>query len=348
MIVQSTNPYNAEPEPPRLAKGFLTATDDFYVRSHGAVPDLDADHRIEIVGSTTRAWSVDELRTAFPERTLTATLQCAGNRRAHLQAVWQTAGDPWGVGAIGNAIWTGVALSDVLAEIGVSDGARFVRFAAADTAEVEGQVRGFEISIALEKAMTGEVLLAWGMNGAPLTPEHGAPLRLIVPGYAGIRSPKWLTRIACADSPSPAPIQAQDYMLFPPEVKRGEADWSKGLVIDALPVTSAIVSPADGADVPAGTLVVEGYAIASNRAVARVDLSADGGATWTQATLGEHERWAWTQWRCPVELGEGGHELVVRAVDAAGQMQPEQAASIWNWAGYCSTAWHRIAVTAGP
>ena len=351
LILRCSHPLNAETAPDRLTSSFLTPQAHFYIRSHGPVPDLAADHCVVLDGliDRPRSFTRAELQAAFPIRTVTATMQCAGNRRAHLQGVEKTSGDPWDVGAIGNAEWTGVALGDVLAAAGIREGAMFVGTTGADDVDVDGDTAPFGASISIAKALASDVLIAWAMNGEPLTPEHGAPMRLIVPGYAGVRSAKWLTRIEVRDRPSDAPIQAKDYKLFPSSVSKDEADWDQGLTIEEMPLNAAICSPLDGAHVGSGSCSIEGYAVAFGRAVSRVEVSANGGTDWVQADLTARPDapWSWTQWRATVDLTAGLHVLVVRAVDGAGQMQPERPEAIWNFAGYLSTAWHRITVTAG-
>ena len=351
LIVRSPDPLNAETTPDKLIASFLTPQTHFYIRSHGPTPELADDHRVMLDGllDRPRSFTVAELQADFPTRTVTATMQCAGNRRAHLQGVEKTSGDPWDVGVIGNAEWTGVALCDVLAASGIRDGALFVGATGADDVDVDGETAPFGASISITKALDPDVLIAWAMNGEPLTPEHGAPLRLVVPGYAGVRNAKWLTRIEVRDRPSDAPIQAKDYKLFPSSVTKDEADWDQGLTINEMPLNAAICSPEDGAHVRAGTCLIEGYAVAFGRAVSRVEVSTNGGADWVQAELTAKPEapWSWTQWRATVDLTPGLHVLVVRAVDGAGQMQPERPEAIWNFAGYLSTAWHRITITAG-
>lgn len=351
LIVRCTNPLNAETAPGKLIASFLTPQAHFYVRSHGPTPDLAANHRIVVDGMVERpqSFSVADLRRAFPDRTVTATMQCAGNRRAHLQGVAKTSGDPWDVGAIGNAEWTGVALADVLAEAGIKDGTLFVGTTGADEVDVDGENAPFGASIPIAKALMPDVLIAWAINGEPLAVEHGAPLRLVVPGYAGVRSAKWLTRIEVRDRPSDAPIQSKDYKLFPSSVTKEEAVWDRGLTIEEMPLNAAICSPEDNAHVPSGSCIIKGYAVAFGRPVSRVEVSANGGLDWVQAELirKANAPWSWTQWRAAVDLSTGLHVLVVRAADGAGQMQPERPEAIWNFAGYLSTAWHRITVTAG-
>lgn len=346
LIVQQRDPFNAEPYPDALIASHITPQAIFYVRSHGNVPSLEQDHEV-LVGD--RAWSRAAFEQTFETRSVAATLQCAGNRRADLQHVAKTSGDPWGVGAIGNAIWTGVSLIDALRAAGLDEAGSFVHFTAVDEVLVEKEQAPYGVSIAIEKARDPDVLIAWAMNGEMLAPEHGAPLRLIVPGYAGVRSIKWLNRIEVANAPSEAPIQARDYKLFPAAVRSAdEADWKNGLTIETLPVTAALCSPCDGAHVAAGRVRLKGYAIAYDRSVARIEVSIDGGRNWAQATIdpGDGERWSWVRWAIDAELSIGTHEIVVRAVDTAGQGQPEHPEQVWNFAGYLVNSWHRSLVKA--
>lgn len=350
-VVHGRNPLNAEPQSPVLVAEFLTPQAAFYIRNHGDIPALGPDHSVELTGlvDNLSAFCLADLRREFPERKVTAVLQCAGNRRADLQTVKKTSGDPWLVGAIGNAEWTGVALSDVLERAGMDmSRARFVAFTCADRVDVDGEVAPYGVSITIERALAGDVLIAWALNGEPLTPEHGAPMRIIVPDQAGVRSAKWIERIEVRDTPSGAPVQARDYKLFPASVAKEEADWAEGLTIEAMPVTSAICVPEQGASLSAGRTKLEGYAVAYGRSVARVDVSIDGGKAWRHAVLQSDPgaRAAWTLWSIEVDLPRGQHELVVKAVDEAGQSQPENAADVWNFAGYLSTAWHRVTVDA--
>ena len=353
LIVHSQHPYNAEPPTPLLRASFVTPVDAFYVRSHGDIPAIDAgSHRLRVTGRVkhTLDLSMDELRDRFPARSVTATLQCAGNRRADMQRVRPVSGDPWAPGAIGNAEWTGIPLADVLRAAGADeDGGCHVAFACVDECQAEGRRFRYGASIPMSKALGPEVLLATEMNGAALTAEHGAPLRVVVPGYAGVRSPKWLHSITVQDTPSDNPIQADDYKLFPAHVMGETADPSRGVTINGLPVNSAICEPAPHATLPVGMTTLRGYATASDRAVTRVDVSIDGGRNWSQAELedGGDSPWSWTFWQARLDLPKGEHELAVRAWDDAGQTQPALPDDTWNYKGYLSAAWHRVSVVAG-
>ena len=186
------------------------------------------------------------------------------------------------------------------------------------------------------------------MNGEPLAPEHGFPLRVVVPGYAGVRSPKWLTSIEVQERPSDNHMQARDYKLFPADISNETARWDRGITIDEMPVNSAICEPARHADVAAGCIAVRGWATATARDIVRVDVSADGGRTWRQADLQRdpRQKWAWTLWEAHIDLAKGDHELAVRAWDSAGQTQPASPEDAWNFKGYLSAAWHRVPVHA--
>ncbi len=282
--------------------------------------------------------------------TVTAVLQYAGNRRADLQLVRPTSGDPWAPGAIGNAAWTGVSLADVLRAAGAeTDAASHVAFDACDEVDMPKQGRfTYGASIPIAKAMSPEVLLAYAMNGEPLTPEHGFPLRVVVPGFAGVRSPKWLTAITVQDSPSGNHMQQRDYKLVPPDVTGETVDWEAGMTIYDMPLNSAICEPAAHAELKAGSATLRGYAVATARDIMRVDVSIDGGRSWKQAEL-EHNAdapWSWTFWTATLDLPKGQHELAVRAWDSAGQTQPALPDDTWNFKGYLSAAWHRVHVSA--
>ena len=351
LIVHSREPLNAEPPLETLRAAFITAQPHFYVRSHGSIPRLDEGAYTLAVRGLVDApmrLSLAELKAGFPHVTITAVMQCAGNRRADLQQVRPTSGDPWAPGAIGNAEWTGVRLADVLAAAGVASGPDLhVAFDAADEVEMPDEGRfTYGASIPVGKALSPEVLLAFAMNGEALAPEHGFPLRAVVPGFAGVRSPKWLTAITVQDRPSDNHMQQRDYKLLPADMTEDTVDWDQGVTIYDMPVNAAICDPAPFATLQPGSNAVRGYAIATGRAITRVDVSNDGGRSWKQATLERRdaEPWSWTFWHATLDLARGEHELAVRARDAAGQTQPALPDDTWNFKGYLSAAWHRVRV----
>jgi sulfite oxidase len=350
LVVHQVEPFNAETGIESLADP-LTPTDAFYVRCHGSVPDTDPDAwRLRVGGIVGRELSLSlaTLQEAFRERTVTATLQCAGNRRSRLMAIRDIPGEaPWGPGATGTAIWTGVALADVLALAGPLPGASDVGFQGADLCPEVDPVQCFGGSIPLDKASRAEVVLAWAMNGEPLTAVHGAPVRVVVPGYIGARSVKWLERIELRSEPWRGYFQHIAYRLVPADATPGPG---VGMPLGLVALNSEILSPRDGDTVPAGSVEVRGWAFAGgDRYVARVDVSSDDGASWRQADLlDDLGRWAWRHWRISVELEPGVHELLVRAWDSSAATQPEDDAALWNPKGYVNNARPRIRVRAAP
>jgi sulfite oxidase len=349
LIVHEEEPFNVETCPAALAEGPVTATDAFYVRGHGPVPEIDSSRfRLRVHGLVARELelSLATLREAMPEREIVATLQCAGNRRAGLMAVREIPREaPWGPGATGTATWTGVALADVLALAGPLDDVAHVGFEGADLCDEAQPAQLFGGSIPLDKACRPEVLLAWGMNGAPLPAVHGGPLRVVVPGYIGARSIKWLERIEVRAEPWPGYYQRVVYRLLPED---GTPAPDAGIPLGLVALNADVLSPAEGDTVPAGPLEVRGYAFAGGeRHVARVDVSVDGARSWSQAELlDDLGPWAWRHWRITVDLAPGDHEILVRAWDSSAATQPEDEAALWNPKGYVNNARPRVRIYA--
>jgi sulfite oxidase len=347
LIVHEVEPFNAETGLAALAEDSVTATDAFYVRGHGAVPEIDpAAWRLHVHGAVERELdlSLATLREAFREREVTATLQCAGNRRAGLIAIREIPGEaPWGPGATGTATWSGIALADVLALAGPLRQGAHVGFDGADVCPEATPAQRFGGSIPLDKACRREVLLAWAMNGEPLPAIHGAPLRAVVPGYIGARSVKWLERIEVRSKPWQGYFQHVAYRLLPAD---GTPGPGAGMPLGLVALNSDVLSPANGETVAAGPVEVRGYAFAGGeRHVARVDVSLDGGANWSQAQLLEDlGPWAWRHWRITIDLAPGEHEILVRAWDSSAATQPEDEAALWNPKGYVNNARPRVRV----
>lgn len=357
LLVRQGDPFNGGPAAGWLLGSFLTPNDLFFVRNHGGVPEVDpASYRLAVDGLVERplSLSLEDLRR-FPRTSVTATLQCAGNRRLEMMAWREIKNElPWGTEAVSNAEWSGVPLREVLAAAGIEAGidpekrpaARHAAFTGLDDTERHGHRFNFGGSIPLGKAVHPEVLLADTMNGEPLPPVHGAPVRVVVPGYIGARSVKWLSRITLQETPSDNYFQATAYRLFPAHYGPDNVVWEKGLMLGESPVNSVILSPSGEEAVPAGRVAVRGWALAGgDRQVARVDVSADGGKTWTVADLEpEGGDYTWRLWEAALDLASGDHEIVCRAWDTAAQTQPEHASQVWNFKGYANNAWHRVRV----
>ncbi|WP_426509536.1 sulfite oxidase [Dactylosporangium sp. McL0621] len=349
MVVYQMEPFNAEPPPAALAGQALTPIDTFYSRNHGPIPDIDpAEWRLDVGGLVDRSLrlSLADLQQ-LPHRTDVATLECAGNRRAELMAVRPILGqEPWGPATIGTAEWTGVSLVDVLTAAGPRGDGAHIAFAAPDISDHADPPQPYGGSIPLSKALSGEVLLAWAMNGRPLPQVHGGPVRVIVPGYIGARSVKWVHRITVQTQPSDNYFQAVAYRLRPPDAAPGPGH---GISLGPALLNAAILTPGDGSSLTTGRAVVAGYAFAGERTVARVDVSPDGGRTWVHATVEDPAgRSAWQLWRTTLNLTAGAADLVARAWDDTGATQPESPSSVWNPDGYANTAWPRVHVDVIP
>jgi sulfite oxidase len=351
-IVHEESPFNAEPSLAALAESDVTATDTFYSRNHGPIPDVSVDEwQLRIDGLVTDPLTVtfDELTSRFATHAVTATLQCAGNRRAGFNEFREIAGeDPWGPGATSTAQWRGARLVDVLRAAGAHTGRdQHVAFAAPDVSPLASPPQPYGASIPLPKAMSEEVLLAWDMNCEPLPRIHGGPVRVVVPGYIGARSVKWVSAVTVQTEPSDNYFQATAYRILPPEFDPDTAGPGDGISLSSVAVNCDFLAPEDGAVVSAGPLMVEGYAFAGDdRGVARVDVSVDAGRTWRQADLApEQSRWSWRRWSIPVVVTPGPLHLLARAWDTTGALQPESAAALWNPKGYANNSWARLSVT---
>jgi DMSO/TMAO reductase YedYZ molybdopterin-dependent catalytic subunit len=319
----------------------ITPNPLFFVRSHFGPPALDPARRLRISGLVRQPIELDlaALRR-LPEVTATAVLQCAGNGRA-LQTP-RVPGVQWIHGAAGQATWTGVRLKDVLERAGVLPGAAHVRLAGADLPP-KPTVPAFLRSIPLARALDPGTLIAYRMNGEPLSLAHGAPFRLIVPGWAGDHWIKWLTDLRVQKEEAEGFYFQTAYRLpidpvapgatVPPEAMRP---------LTTFPVKSIIAQPLDGSRQRVGKQEITGVAFSGEKAIARVEVSLDGGASWRVATLeGEPGAGRWQVFRHAFEdRTPGPKHAVVRATEAGGATQPEKAA--WNPGGYLWNGWHAV------
>lgn len=321
-------PYNAETPEPVLAHA-VTPAASVYVRTNFGVPTLDESHTITIGGAVHRPTSmrVEALR-AMPQHTVTATMECAGNDR--LGMIPLPTGEPWRHGALSTMEWRGVPLADVLQHVGVDDDARYVLISAADAGprdDANGEVR-FARALPIADALRRDTVLALEMNGAPLTPDHGAPVRLAVPGWYGMASVKWVTSIEVRHEPFDGYFQRQRYVY---ETAHGTTP------VSTMRVKSIVSSPSDGATI-GREATVRGWAWSGDGAIARVEVAVDGGTPWRDATLGTaSSQYAWTPWEYHVTFPRRGRFVLrVRATDSAGHTQPD--AIVWNRLGYGNNA----------
>ena len=306
----------------------IVPNEQFFVRSNGPVPVVDPDTwRLDVIGLVDwpTSHSLQDLER-FTTRSLEAFLECAGNGRSRFDPV--PPGTPWRNDAIGNAVWEGVALADVLSKAGVLDGAVDVVSASADFPEMR---RALPISVALGP----EALIATRMNGEPLPVAHGGPARLLVPGWAGIASTKWLTSLEVIDRPFDGFWNTDNYVIW-------DADGAPLRPIAEMPPKSIIVAPGDGASLSVGNTEIDGWAWSGYGSVQIVEVSVDGGTTWLPACLDSGERRGWRRWHLDWLAGPGDFRIQARATDERRLRQPAVAA--WNAKGYQMNAVHEIVV----
>ena len=315
-----------------------------YLLIHYDVPRVDAGAwRLEIGGAVERplTLSLDEI-TARPAVTAPVTFECAGNGRSLLSP--RPISQPWGLEAVGTGEWTGTPLAPLLAEAGIAPGAVDVAFRGLDRG-IEGDVeQDYERGLSLAEATADGVMLAWGLNGGPLPPQHGFPLRLVVPGWYGMTNVKWLSQITVLREEFTGWQNVRGYRLRNRAEEDGEA--VQRMAVRALMVPPGIPDFATRrrfADV--GTHRIEGRAWSGRGAIESVEVSTDGGATWEPAALGPVAGpYAWRGWTYSWRAQEpGDHTLCCRATDAAGNRQPDDAT--WNVGGFSNNAVQRVPVT---
>jgi DMSO/TMAO reductase YedYZ molybdopterin-dependent catalytic subunit len=332
-IVRQREPENLE-YPFSTLDSFITPTDRFYVRSHFAVPEIELKTwRLRVEGAVSRPLdlTLDQLRQ-LPERKLPVTLECAGNGRVYLTPAAR--GVQWETGAVGTAEWTGVSLASVLELARVRPEAVEVILEGADSGEIRepprpvGAIR-FARSLPLQKARHPDTLLAYQMNDAELLPAHGFPLRAVVPGWYGMASIKWLSRIIVSEQPFQGYYQTIDYAIW--ETKEPAPDGTTDPLPRRTPITemqvkATIARPVQKEMLPANkSYRVFGAAWAGEAEVTRVEVSADGGKTWAVANLaGKPARYCWRLWEIGWQTPEqpGRYTLVARATDSKGRVQP--------------------------
>jgi DMSO/TMAO reductase YedYZ molybdopterin-dependent catalytic subunit len=317
----------------------ITPTRLFFVRSHFGPPALRPNRRLRVTGLVENPLdlTVAALRR-FDEVSITSVLECAGNGRGLHEP--HVPGVQWQHGAMGQALWTGVRLRDVLAHARVRGPAAHVGFAGADLPP-KPTVPRFARGFPLARATDPSTILAYRMNGEPLPLEHGAPIRLVVPGWSGNHWVKWLTNIELRDRPAEGFFMEKGYRWPTPPVAPGQA-VGNSVPVTTLPVRSVIARPVEGTVTARGAQEIVGVAFSGAAAVARVELSVDGGDSFTPCALeGEPGVGRWQVFRHRFYArAPGRYRATVRATDRAGVTQPRTA--IWNPSGYFWNAWHTV------
>jgi DMSO/TMAO reductase YedYZ molybdopterin-dependent catalytic subunit len=344
LITRVTRPQDLE-TPVQYFSSWLTPNDRFFVRSHFGPPNPDSlkNWQLHVEGDVQHALvlSLADLQS-FEEVTAPVVVQCSGNGRAFFDP--KVPGAQWERGAVGNAKWTGVRLSDVLKRAGLGPKAKHVQLLGADR-PVLPTVPLFIRSIPIEKAMHSDTLLAYRMNGEPLPLLHGAPLRLIMPGWAGDACVKWLTHLNLQEREAEGYYMQTAYRMPRQPAQPGATVSPSDLVpVEQMVVKSLIARPLDGSTLSRRDVLVEGVAWTGEAEVVRVDISTDDGHTWREAELvGERVPYAWRQWRYVWTTPKpGAYTVLSRATDSLGYTQP--MVTPWNPGGFLWNAVDRVRV----
>jgi len=364
LIFHSNKPCNAELPPDLVLDNWITPNSLFFIRQHHPVCHVDSQKymlQVEGLGLKSMRLDLDDLKNRFIPHEVTTTIQCGGNRRGEFNKLEETSGISWGCGAMSTATFKGALLRDVLTYTGLMtpasadrDGVKHVIFEGIDN---------MQASIPIEKALSvyGDVILAYEMNGEVLPPEHGYPLRIIVPGHVGVRQVKWVAKVKTSNEEAMGPWQRGiSYKGMSPSVKSmsdfTEEDLMKIQSIQEQPVTSMILEPKDGFKAELDEITVRGFAWSGGgRGIIRVEVTPDGGKNWYTAELKEGSEqhptraWAWTFWECEVPKPEGladgaPIEICAKAVDSSYNQQPSSVEHIWNIRGVNNNAWPRVKV----
>jgi sulfite oxidase len=355
LVVLGDRPLVAE-TPEHLLDDDTTPTRRFFIRNNGTPPQSSSEPdawKLTIDGEVNQPMEITlaDLKKRAPARTYRMVLECGGNGRSFFTP--QARGNQWTNGGAGCAEWTGIPLATLLRAAGVKPSAVYTANYGTDV-HLSGDAKRETLSrgVPIAKAMSEYSLLVWAMNGQPLESIHGAPLRLVIPGWPGSVSHKWLSKITLRDRVHDGQgMTGTSYRVaVKPMMPGGKADDSNFRILESMPVRSIITSPANGNRQPAGTreIRLRGAAWAGDLEVRRVDVSTDFGATWQQAVLAApRNRFDWRRWTATVRLpGDGYYEVWARATDSANRSQPHVAGN-WNPQGYGGNPMHRIAVLVG-
>ena len=320
----------------------ITPTGLHYLLIHYDIPAVTADQwRLKIAGrvATPLNLTLEEIKKR-PRRTIPVTMECAGNGRALFAP--RRISQPWLLDAIGNAEWTGTPLRTVLQEAGISRDAAEIVFTGLDQGVEGDQIQHYQRSLTVDEATRDEVLLVYEMNGAPLPPQHGYPLRLLKPGWYGMASVKWLDRIEAVAEPFQGYQMVRAYRYAQSAEDPGEA-------VNVMRARALMIPPGipdfmtRERLVNAGPVTLTGKAWAGHGGVSRVELSVDGGATWSEAQLGDSASpHAWRSWTFVWNARPGAYTLCVRASDVNGDVQPVDQQ--WNFGGYGNNGVQRVNV----
>ena len=354
LVLLGERPLVAE-TPEHLLDEETTPTAKFFVRNNGQIPEeakQPGAWKITVDGEVNNKLelTLDELKTKFRPVTQRMVLECGGNGRSFFTPTAR--GNQWTNGGAGCAEWTGVRLSDVIKAAGVKSSAVFTGHYGSDRSLADASKDALSRGVPIKKAMDGNNLIVFAMNGQPLSNIHGGPVRLVIPGWPGSVSSKWFTRIWVRDKYHDGPgMGATSYRVaIKPMVPGDKPEDGNFRDLESMPVRSIITSPANGDKFPASTKEVKlrGAAWSGDNTVKQVDVSIDFGATWTRAKLERPKnRYDWQRWTATMKLpSDGYYEIWTRGTNSNGEMQPHIAGN-WNPQGYGGNPMHRVAVLVG-
>lgn len=354
-------PYNGEPPKKLVTAKPITPNPLHFVRNHGGIPDIDSSKwelKVDGLVKHPRVFTLKDLQNEeiFPRMERLVTIQCSGTRRIEQISMYAGEGDeminaPWAEGAIGTAKYVGISLKKIIKQCGgMAEDGKHLEFIGADTYFKQNEVMNYAVSVPWSKVKANEVMVVWEMNGQPLPKIHGYPVRLVVLGYIGARSVKWLYRVRGLPTPTRAPVQSKEYLYFNQQVGKHNQLPTLGIQIQEMPVSSAIMSPWNKQVViHNGAIEVSGWAYSGGgRWPERVEVSADGGFSWyavPNKNLSSKHKFAWRTWhmQLPCEV-EGWIELVVRCWDNAINTQPLEVRNTWNWDLHVTNSAHRVKI----
>lgn len=352
LSVIGDRPFVAE-TPEHMLDDDTTPIEKFFVRHNGIPPEVAGDPdswelTIEGEVNSPLTLTLGDLKSRFEHVTHRMVLECGGNGRSFFDP--PARGNQWTNGGASCAEWTGVRLKDVLEAAGIGSAAIYTAHFGADL-HLSGDAGREVISrgVRIEKALEEHSMLVWGMNGEPLPHIHGGPLRLLIPGWPGSASHKWVKRIVLRDVEHDGPGMTGTSYRVPatPMVPGSDPEGVEFLILESMPVRSIISSPQNGTQLPAGTrsIALRGAAWGGDPAIEKVEISIDFGATWRDVDLqAPRNRYDWRRWTANVEVPtDGYYEIWVKATDENGVSQPHIAGN-WNPQGYGGNPMHRVAV----
>lgn len=350
MVTLNQKPWNIE-TPAHLLDDDITPADKMFVRNNGLIPEnIDAANwTLTIDGEAVtnkKVFTLAQLKRDFPVHTYQLVIECGGNGRYGFYPA--TSGNQWKEGAVSCASWTGVRLRDLLKSAGVNDKAVYIGYYGKDV-HLSGDPNQTVISrgVPISKAMEDETLVAFAMNGKDIPVAHGYPLRLVIGGWPGSVSGKWVHRISVRNKIHDGAKMSSSYRVpIHPLEPGSKLEEDNSQIIESMPVRSVITYPKSGAMITKGkTLSLRGHAWAGDLSVAEMYVSIDFGATWQSCKVNKPaNRLAWQRWDADVRFDQPGYyEVWARAVDSKGTSQP-MVIPAWNPKGYLNNSCHRIAI----